>query len=103
MAGSGDNNGRATSQQVYELVNAMRLELKQDISSMGTSLAANQGRLEKKFDDLEAGRLTRAEGAINDLKVKSATATTKLAIIGFISASVIGAVISAIVARIASQ
>lgn len=52
-------NGRpVTNDKIYELVNTSRLELKGDIN-----------RLENKFDNLEAGRLTRAEGNINSLAI----------------------------------
>lgn len=88
---------------IYELINEVRLELKGDIATMHTSLANNQGRLESKFDDLEAGRLTRAEGNINDIRISQATATTKLAILGFIAASIIGSVISVVITRLVAK
>lgn len=84
---------------IYELINNTRLELKADINSMGTALAESHGRLEKKFDELEAGRLTRAESAINNLKVANATQTTKLAVLGFIVSSIIGTVLSIVITR----
>lgn len=95
-----DNNNDIQASKVYELVNNMRLELKADIATMGNSLSQQQGRLEKKFDELEAGRLTRAEGNINDLKVKQATSSVKLAVVGFISASIIGAIVSAVISNV---
>lgn len=85
MAG---DNGRITNDRIYDLVNSVRLELKADIN-----------RLESKFDALESGRLTNAEKNINELKVGAATQTTKLAILGFIAASVIGAIISVLVTK----
>jgi hypothetical protein len=85
---------------IYELINEVRLEIKSDIAAMHTALANNQGRLESKFNELEAGRLTRAEGNINDIKVNQATATTKLAILGFIASAIIGSVISVVVTNL---
>lgn len=84
-----------TNDKIYDLVNSVRLELKNDIAVTGTSLANNQGRLEKKFDDLEAGRLTHIESRYNDLALrvsefegvqnaKSAGINVKLAILWFI-------------------
>lgn len=81
-----------TNDKLYDLVNSTRIELKSDIVNAVSTVSQNQGRLEKKFDDLEAGRLTRAEGNITDLRValqkyegKADTAegkiTTKVAII----------------------
>lgn len=81
-----------TNDKLYELVNSTRLELKSDIVNAVSTVSQNQGRLEKKFDDLEAGRLTRAEGNITDLRVKlqsfegktgvkEATISTRIAII----------------------
>lgn len=58
-----------TNDKLYDLVNSTRLELKSDIVNAVSTVSQNQGRLEKKFDDLEAGRLTRAEGNITDLRV----------------------------------
>jgi hypothetical protein len=85
---------------IYELINEVRLEIKSDIAAMHTSLANNQGRLEKQFQELEAGRLTRAEGNINDIRVNQATATTKLAILGFIAASIVGSIISVVITKL---
>lgn len=48
-----------TNDRLYEAINSTRLELKGDIKD-----------LRGQFDNLEAGRLTRAEGNINDLRVE---------------------------------
>lgn len=83
-------NGRSPSnKEVYDLVDTARKELKSDII-----------RLETKFDNLEAGRLTRAEHDIGKLQINQATAGTKLAIGGFIAASVVGAVVGVVVQNI---
>lgn len=58
-----------TNAGIYDKLESLRLEVKQDIVTAVNSVAISQGRLEKKFDDLEAGRLTRAEGNINDLRL----------------------------------
>ena len=55
---------------IYDRMDSVRLELKQDIISAVASVAQNQGRLEAKFDTLEAGRLTRSEQKITDLEIK---------------------------------
>lgn len=75
------NANNPTNRDVYSLINSVRLELKGDISAANTSLAANQGKLEKKFDDLEAGRLTRLEQHVAALQVAQAVSGTKLALI----------------------
>lgn len=48
-----------TNDKLYDAINSTRLELKGDIRD-----------LRGQFDTLEAGRLTRAEGNINDLRVE---------------------------------
>jgi uncharacterized protein with von Willebrand factor type A (vWA) domain len=48
-----------TNDKLYDAINSTRLELKGDIRD-----------LRSQFDNLEAGRLTRAEGNINDLRVE---------------------------------
>jgi hypothetical protein len=78
-----------SNKDLYDSLDRVRIELKTDIV-----------RLEAKFDSLEAGRLTRLESQVNKQQVNQATASTKLAIIGFIAASVIGAIISTIVPRV---
>lgn len=72
----------------YALINAMRIEIKGDISAAFGTLSQQQGKLENKFDDLEAGRLTRAESNINELKVKDAVLTVKVMILVGIIVSV---------------
>ncbi len=63
---------------IYDRLDSLRLEVKQDISVAVNTVAQSQGRLEKKFDDLEAGRLTRAEGNIQDLRVQILQQTDNL-------------------------
>jgi hypothetical protein len=48
-----------SNDKIYEAINSTRLELKGDIRD-----------LRGQFDNLEAGRLTRAEGNINELRVE---------------------------------
>lgn len=59
-----------SNDKLYDRLDAVRLELKQDIVNAVTSVAQNQGRLEAKFDNLEAGRLTRNEQKMTDLELK---------------------------------
>ena len=89
----------------------MRLEIKADIQVALQTVAQSQGRLEKKFDDLEAGRLTRLEGKYNDLAIRlveaegnnktaEATISAKVAIL-FTMAVVAGsAILNIVIARI---
>lgn len=74
-----------SNSKIYELIDRSRLELKSDII-----------RLESKFDNLEAGRLTRAEQAIGKLEVKDATLNTKVYALVFIISSAWSAIITAI-------
>lgn len=53
------NSKPVSNDKIYDLINNTRLELKGDI-----------GSLRNQFDNLEAGRLTRAEGNINELRVE---------------------------------
>lgn len=73
--------------QIFKLVNDARLELKSDIAVSFGALSQQQGKLEKKFDELEAGRLTRAEANINELRVKDAVLTTKVIVLVGVIAS----------------
>ena len=61
-----------SNKDIYRSVEAVRLELKADINSSVSTLSINQGRLEKKFDDLEAGRLTLLETGLATLKARLA-------------------------------
>lgn len=85
-----NKNNSVTNGTIYELVNNTRIELKSDII-----------RLETKFDNLEAGRLTRAEAAISKLQVKDATFSVKLAVLGFMGSSLVGAITTAAIYKIA--
>lgn len=60
-------NKNVTNVDIRDRMDSMRLEIKSDISQAIATVSQNQGRLEKKFDDLEAGRLTRNEAAVRDL------------------------------------
>lgn len=91
-----------SNDKIYDLINAVRLELKADIAAQGTALATTMGKLEQKFDSLEAGRLADVEKATNDLRIKQATASTKLAVIGFIAATITGAIVSTVVSKVIS-
>ncbi len=77
-----------SNQNIYELIDRSRLELKGDLL-----------RLENKFDSLEAGRLTRAEGAISKLEVRDATLSTKVYVLVFIISTVISAIVTATALR----
>jgi hypothetical protein len=87
---------------LYQVINSLRLELKGDISTAVATISASQGKLEQKFDSLEQGRLAAVEKDTNDLKVKQATASTKLAVIGFIAATITGAVVSTLISKLVS-
>lgn len=54
---------------IYDKLESLRLEVKRDISSAVNAVAVSQGRLEAKFDKLEAGRLTAVEGKANRLEL----------------------------------
>ena len=80
-----------SNDKIYDLVNSARLEIKGDVL-----------RLEAKFDALEAGRLTRAEGDISRLQVKSATLNTKVyALVAVITLAVNAAIyiVTAVISR----
>ncbi len=77
-----------SNQNIYELIDRSRLELKSDLL-----------RLETKFDNLEAGRLTRAEAAIGKLEVRDATLNTKVYVLVFIISTVISAIVTATAIR----
>jgi len=76
---------QVTNDKIYELVNSTRLELKGDIN-----------RLEGKFDNLEAGRLTRVEQDVGKLQVKDATLSTKVYVLVFIISTAWSAIVTAV-------
>lgn len=94
--------GATESEALYQVINGLRLELKGDISTAVATISASQGKLEQKFDNLEQGRLAAVEKDTNDLKIKQATASTKLALIGFIAATIAGAVVSTLISKLVS-
>lgn len=94
------NSDEASLRDVFELVERTRLELKGDMVAAVSVISKNQASLEEKFDTLEAGRLTRAEGNIRDLQVSNATVNTKLAILVFIAAAIVSAIISVVIPRL---
>lgn len=74
-----------SNDKIYELIDRTRLELKSDIV-----------RLETKFDQLETGRISRLEEQVNRQQIQQATAATKLAVVGFITSSVVGALVTSV-------
>lgn len=94
------SNGSVTNKDLYEAVNGMRVELKGDIKD-----------LRSQFDNLEAGRLTRAEGDINHLRVelqkainqfaiKDNTISGRVALIWGLGGAIIIAVLTAVAYRV---
>lgn len=74
-----------TNDKIYDLVNSTRLELKGDLRD-----------LRQQFEQLEAGRLTRAEQNIGKLQVKDATLSTKVYSLVFIISTAVSAIMTAI-------
>jgi hypothetical protein len=100
-----------TNAGIYDRIDNLRLEVKQDISVAVNTVARSQGRLEKKFDDLEAGRLTRLEGKYSDLSIElerymgrssanEATLSTKVALLIFLLTVVGSAIINVGINRV---
>ena len=56
-----------SNDKIYDLLNSMRLELKGDI-----------GELRRQFETLEAGRLTRLEGKVQDMQVADIKTQSRL-------------------------
>lgn len=81
--------GGISNERIYELIERVRIELKEDIKGV-----------ESKVDGLADGRVKDLEKRVNAQDVTQATAATKLAVVGFIAASVIGAIISVVVPRL---
>lgn len=105
------NSKNTSNSDLRDRMDALRLEIKADINAAITAVANNQGRLEKKFDDLEAGRLTRAEANIQDLKIEllkttdtlrtnQAVISTKVVVLWAIASALISMVGGATVARL---
>jgi len=58
-----------TNDKIYELVDRMRVELTRKIDETSRDHKSELTDLRRQFENLEAGRLTRAEGNIQDLRV----------------------------------
>jgi len=61
-----------TNDKIYELIDKSRLEQKNDMQTLAKSLTAEMADLRRQFETLEAGRLTRLEGRMNDFVVAQA-------------------------------
>jgi len=64
------NGKTVTNSDIINRFEAVRLEAKQDLQIAVGGFNQNLGRLESKFDNLEAGRLTRLESRYNDLALQ---------------------------------
>ena len=89
-----------TNDKIYDLLNAMRLELKGDIRD-----------LRQQFDTLEAGRLTRLEGQVRDIQIQDvkdqaklregqAVISTKVVILFTIGYTILTAILTGIFTRL---
>lgn len=79
------DRGSVTNRDLYDAINGLRVEVTGQVQ-----------RLDDKFSQLEAGRLTRAEQAIGSLQVRDATLSTKVYVLVFIISSVVSAIITAV-------
>lgn len=78
-----------TNRDLYESINSLR-------SEFGGAIQ----RLDDKFMTMEAGRLARAEVAINKLEVREATLNTKVVALVFIMSTTSSAIIYALASRL---
>ena len=104
------NGKQVTNSDILNRFEAVRLEAKQDLQIAVGGFNQNLGRLESKFDNLEAGRLTRLEGRYNDLALQLQKATddgskatsnlnAKAVIVGLILTAFLYGIANAIVLR----
>lgn len=89
-----------SNDKIYDLINAVRLELKQDIASQGVALGTQIGKLDAKIGNLEEKRIVPIETDVNKLKVDSATGNVKLGILTFIGSSVVATIITLVMTKV---
>ena len=93
-------NGSKTNADLFDRLDRLRLELKNDIQTNSGSLRQDIQGLRTDFNNLEAGRLTRAEQAINKLQTSQGIENYKLYVLWFIITAVTGVVVSVVAARL---
>jgi len=98
-------NGKSTTNDnLATLLNNTRLELKADIQGARAELITNVNDLRRQFEVLEAGRLTRLEGQMNQFEINQikkdsqlqqnqAILSTKFIIIGAIAIAIFNAIL----------
>lgn len=85
MAGKNNN-------EIYQLINELRLEIKGDIQGVATSVGQRFDKIEKTQSDTDE--------KVNKLVTSQATTNIKIGVISFIGSSLAGAIIAGIIGKI---
>lgn len=80
--------------------NVTNRDLYNAIRDLRSEFTGSIQRLDDKFMQMEAGRLTRAENAINKLEVRDATLSTKVYVLVGIITITGSAIVSVLVGRL---
>lgn len=85
MAGKNNN-------EIYELINALRLEIKGDIQGVAETVG-------KRLDKIEDNQ-QKTDDKVNKIVTAQATTNLKVGVISFIGSSMAGAIIAGIVGKL---
>lgn len=89
-----------SNDEIYKLVNQLRLEIKSDLAAQGIALSTQIGKLDTKLDNVVEQRVVPIEQDVNKLKISSATGNTKLSVLIFIGSSVVSTIITVLVTKV---
>lgn len=100
-----------TNDKIFDLLTSARLEQKNDMQTLSKTLTTEMSDLRRQFETLEAGRLTRLEGRMNDfvlaqskrdstMQQTTATLSAKFVIIYSIIGAIFVAIITAFFYRV---
>ncbi|WP_439946517.1 hypothetical protein [Streptomyces sp. BBFR109] len=91
-----------SNDQIYELINQLRLEIKGDIKAQGDAMGEKFESLDTKLDKVVEDRIKPIEKDVSDLKISSATGNTKLGALIFIGSSLVSSIITWIATKVLS-
>lgn len=89
-----------SNDKIYDLINSVRLELKQDIASQGAALGVQIGKLDNKLDSLEEKRIVPIEKDVSKLKIDSATGNVKLGALIFIGSAIVSTMVNQLLSKV---
>lgn len=89
-----------SNDKIYDLINAVRLELKADIAAGTAATSTQVGRLDERLTTMEEKRIAPLEKDVTNLKIKAATTNVKLGVISFIGSTAGGSIIGFVLSKV---